>query len=157
MIQTPFPDLVLGERRVSRGRTITETDVVQFCMLTGNWLELHSNVEFARNTLYGQRLVQGGLVFVVSNALLGFDPELIEAFYGVDKLRFTKPTFIGDTLYASTEIVGLRARGEQHGVATMRLDTINQRNEIVLTCEFSLLVRNQRLITPRPHAEPAAR
>jgi acyl dehydratase len=75
----------------------------------------------------------------------------------VDKLRFTKPTFIGDTLYASTEIVGLRARGEQHGVATLRLDTINQRNEIVLTCEFSLLVRNQRLITPRPHAEPAAR
>ena len=38
--------------------SITETDVVNFCMLTGNWLELHSNVEYAKKTLYGQRLVQ---------------------------------------------------------------------------------------------------
>lgn len=157
MVNAPFSELVIGERRVSRGRTITETDVVQFCMLTGNWLELHTNVEFAKSTLYGQRLVQGGLVFVVCNALLGFDPELIEAFYGVDRLRFTKPTFIGDTLYARTEIIGLRAKGEHQGVATLRLDGINQRNEIVLTCEFSLLVRNQRLMAARPDVEALTR
>jgi acyl dehydratase len=146
MIEAPFQELKLGERRVSRGRTITETDVVNFCMLTGNWLELHANVEFAKRTLYGQRLVQGGLVFVVSNALLGFDPELIEAFYGVDRLRFIKPTFINDTLHARTEIVGLREQGPKHGVATLRLETVNQRQEVVLSCEFSLLVRRQRLI-----------
>jgi acyl dehydratase len=146
MIEAPFQELKLGERRVSRGRTITETDVVNFCMLTGNWLELHANVEFAKRTLYGQRLVQGGLVFVVSNALLGFDPELIEVFYGVDRLRFIKPTFINDTLHARTEIVGLREQGPKHGVATLRLETVNQRQEVVLSCEFSLLVRRQRLI-----------
>jgi len=157
MVNVPFSELAIGERRVSRGRTITETDVVQFCMLTGNWLELHSNVEFAKSTLYGQRLVQGGLVFVVCNALLGFEPELIEAFYGVDRLRFTKPTFIGDTLYARTEIIGLRPKGEQHGVATLRLDAINQRSEIVLTCEFSLLVRNQRMVAARPDVEAVTR
>ena len=145
MIEAPYSDLTLGERRRSRGRTITETDVVQFCMLTGNWLELHSNVEFAKKTLYGQRLVQGGLVFVVSNALLGFNPEVIEAFYGVDKLRFVKPTFIGDTLHAQTEIVGLRDKGPKHGIATLKLETINQRSETVLSCEFSLLVRKERL------------
>lgn len=156
MIESPFSSLVIGERRTSRGRTITETDVVQFCMLTGNWLELHSNVEFAKKTLYGQRLVQGGLVFVVSNALLSFNPELIEAFYGVDRLRFTKPTFIGDTLHARTEIIGLRPKSESHGVATLRLDAINQRDEIVMTCEFSLLVRNQRLTVSTTTPEPVA-
>jgi acyl dehydratase len=150
MIEAPFPELKLGERRRSRGRTITETDVVQFCMLTGNWLELHSNVEFAKQTLYGQRLVQGGLVFVVSNALLGFNPEVTEAFYGVDDLRFVKPTFIGDTLQAQTEITGLRDKGPRHGVATVKLETINQRGEVVLSCQFSLLVRKERLVAQQP-------
>jgi len=145
MIEATYPELKLGERRVSRGRTITETDVVNFCMLTGNWLELHANAEFAKQTMYGQRLVQGGLVFVVSNALLGFNPEVIEAFYGVDRLRFIKPTFINDTLHARTEIIGLREHGPKHGVATLRLETVNQRQEVVLSCEFSLLVRNERL------------
>jgi acyl dehydratase len=145
MIEAPYGELKLGERRRSRGRTITETDVVQFCMLTGNWLELHSNVEFAKKTLYGQRLVQGGLVFVISNALLGFNPEVIEAFYGVDKLRFVKPTFIGDTLHARTEIIALRDKGPKHGIATLKLETVNQRSEVVLSCEFSLLVRKERL------------
>jgi acyl dehydratase len=146
MIDQPFPELQLGERRVSRGRTITETDVVQFCMLTGNWLELHANAEFARNTTYGQRLAQGSLVFVVSNALLGFNPEVIEAFYGVDKLRFINPTFINDTLYATTEIIALRDKNERFGVATLQLETINQRSECVMRCEFSLAVRKQRLV-----------
>lgn len=149
MIDAPYGELMLGQRRRSRGRTITEADVVQFCMLTGNWLELHSNVEFAKHTLYGQRLVQGGLVFVVSNALLGFNPEVIEAFYGVDRLRFIKPTFIGDTLVATTEIIGLRDKGERHGVATLLLQSINQRDEVVLSCEFSLLVRRERLTGPQ--------
>ncbi|MEP7062748.1 MAG: MaoC/PaaZ C-terminal domain-containing protein [Betaproteobacteria bacterium] len=146
MIDLPFPELAVGERRRSRGRTITETDVVNFCMLTGNWLELHSNAEYAKHTLYGQRLVQGSLVFSIVNALLGFSPEVIEAFYGVDRLRFLKPTFINDTLHAQSEIITLRDKGGHHGVATMRLEGVNQRDEIVMTCEFSLLVRRQRLV-----------
>ncbi len=147
MVDAPYGELQIGQKRESPGRTITETDVVNFCMLTGNWLELHSNTEFAKETLYGQRLVQGGLVFVVVNALLGFEPELIEAFYGVDKLRFIKPTFINDTLYAHTEIVKLRSKGGQHGIVTILLHGKNQRDEIVLSCEFSLLVRSEPLRT----------
>ena len=146
MVEFPYGELQIGQKRVSHGRTITETDVVNFCMLTGNWLELHTNVEFAKNTLYGQRLVQGGLVFVIVNALLGFEPGLIEAFYGTDKLRFIKPTFINDTLYAKSEIIGLRDKGDDHGVATVLLQGINQRKEIVLSCEFSLLVRREPLL-----------
>ncbi|MCC6198512.1 MAG: MaoC family dehydratase N-terminal domain-containing protein [Burkholderiales bacterium] len=146
MVDAPYGELVVGARRRSRGRTITETDVVSFCMLTGNWLELHSNVEYAKHTLYGQRLVQGSLVFSIVNALIGFDPELIEAFYGADRLRFTKPTFIGDTLHAESEIAALRDKGGRHGVVTLDLRGVNQRGEVVMTCEFSLLVRRQRLL-----------
>jgi acyl dehydratase len=147
MIHLPFGELVIGQTARSRGRTLTETDVVNFCGFTGNWLSIHSDAEFSKKSLYGQRVVQGGLVFVVVNALLGFDPEVVEAFYGVDKLRFLKPTFIGDTLHAQSEVIALRDRGDQHGVVTSRLTGHNQRGETALSCEFSLLIRRQRLIT----------
>lgn len=146
MMNLPYGELVIGQRARSRGRTITETDVVNFCMLTGNWLEIHANAEFSSKSMYGQRVVQGGLVFVISNALLGFDSEVVEAFYGVDKLRFLKPTFIGDTLYAESEVVALRDKGETRGVATALLTAVNQRHERVMSCEFSLLLRRERLI-----------
>lgn len=145
MLDAPYGELRIGDRRQSRGRTITETDVINFCMLTGNWLELHSNVEFAKRTLFGQRLVQGSLIFSIVNALFGFNPEVIEAFYGVDKLRFVKPTFINDTLHARSEIVAMRDKSEGHGVVTLHLEGINQREEVVMSCDFSLLVRRERL------------
>lgn len=145
MIDAAFPELAIGQKKTSRGRTMTESDVVNFCMITGNWLELHCNVEFAQHTLYGQRLVQGSLVFSIVNAMIPFDPEVVEAFYGVDRLRFVKPTFIGDTLHATAEIIRLDERGPKHGVATSALSGINQRGETVMSCEFSLLIRKTRL------------
>ncbi|OUS21952.1 dehydratase [Litorivita pollutaquae] len=127
---------------------MTETDVVNFCMLTGNWLELHSNVEHAKSSLYGQRLVQGSLVFSIVNAMIPFDSSVLAAFYGCDKLRFLRPTFIGDTLWARVEVADLKDHDENHGVVTSKLEGINQRDETVLRCQFSLLIRKSRLDHP---------
>lgn len=146
MMNLPYGELAIGQRARSRGRTITETDVVNFCGLTGNWLEIHANAEFAKQSMFGQRVVQGGLVFVISNALFGFDSSVVEAFYGVDKLRFLKPTFIGDTLHAESQIIAMQDKGDKHGVVTAQLWAVNQRSEQVLSCEFKLLIRRERLI-----------
>jgi acyl dehydratase len=146
MMNLPYGELAIGQKARSRGRTLTETDVVNFCGLTGNWLEIHANAEFSKKSMYGQRVVQGGLVFVIGNALIGFDSSVVEAFYGVDKLRFLKPSFIGDTIHAESEVIALRDKGERHGIATARLTIVNQRGEQVLSCEFTLLIRRERLI-----------
>ena len=148
MIQQPFGELEIGHVAVSHGRTMTETDVVNFCMLTGNWLELHSNVEHAKGSLYGQRLVQGSLVFSVVNAIIPFDSSVLAAFYGCDKLRFLRPTFIGDTLWARVEIINLKDHDEKHGIVTLKLESLNQKDEINMRCEFSLLIRKTRLDQP---------
>ncbi len=145
MINQSFPELEVGQIKTSRGRTLTETDVVNFCMLTGNWLEIHSNKEFAASALYGQRIVQGTLVFAIVNALIQFDSEVVEAFYGVDRLRFLKPSFMGDTIWARTKILDLRPKKNGAGVAVSELLGVNQRKETILRCEFSLLVRGERL------------
>jgi acyl dehydratase len=147
VIDKTFLELAVGQTRTSRGRTITETDVVNFCMLTGNWLEIHANAEFAKKALFGQRIVQGSLIFSIVNALIPFDSEVVEAFYGVDRLRFLKPTFIGDTLWARSEMIALKDRDDRFGVATSQLTGVNQREETVLSCEFKLLIRKTRLTT----------
>jgi acyl dehydratase len=152
MISLPYGELAVGQRKLSRGRTITETDVVNFCMLTGNWLEIHANAEFAKHALYGQRLVQGSLIFSIVNALLPFDPEVVEAFYGVDRLRFHRPTFIGDTLWSSAEVVELQDRNDRFGIATSLLSGMNQRQETVMSCEFKLLIRKVRLVVSPDNA-----
>lgn len=156
MIDKPFGELGVGQTRVSRGRTLTETDVVNFCMLTGNWLEIHANVEFAKHGLYGQRLVQGSLIFSIVNALIPFEPEVVEAFYGVDRLRFLKPSFIGDTVWAKAEVTELRDKDERFGVVTSRLTGLNQRGETILSCEFKLLIRKTRLRLGPPIGTDAA-
>lgn len=149
MMNLPYGELAIGQKKCSHGRTITETDVVNFCGLTGNWLEIHSNAEFSKSSMYGQRVVQGGLVFVIGNAMFGFDSAVVEAFYGVDKLRFLKPTFINDTIHAESEIIAKRDKGDKHGIVTAQLWVVNQRNEKVLSCEFTLLIRRERLIVKR--------
>jgi len=158
MIQKPFGELEIGQVGVSIGRTMTESDVVNFCMLTGNWLELHSNIEHAEHSLYKQRLVQGSLVFSVVNAMIPFDSSILAAFYGCDKLRFLRPTFINDTVWARVEIIKLKDHDEKHGVVTSKLEAINQRDETSLRCEFSLLIRKERLDHPgEPDKVRAAR
>lgn len=144
MISKPFGELAVGDRTVSRGRTITETDVVHFCMLTGNWLGLHCDAEFAKHTQFGQRIVQGSLILSIANTLLPFNQEVVEAFHGVDRLRFLKPTFIGDTLCAHSELIRVEA-GSKGGLATALLSAVNQREEAVMSCEFTLRVRAERL------------
>ena len=147
MISQVFDQLHIGQKTRSPGRTITETDVVHFFMLTGNWLGLHCDVEYAKTTRYGQRVVQGSLVFSISSAQIAFDPEVIEAFYGVDRLRFHKPVFIGDTIKAHAEIIELTERGSENGIVTLLLQAVNQRNEVAMSCRFALVVRRARLVS----------
>ncbi len=147
MITKLFDEIEVGERLVSRGRTITETDVVSFCYLTGNWLEIHSNVELAGRTEFGQRLVQGSLVFSLIPGLLpsSDDGQYVVAFYGVDRIRFLRPVFIGDTIHVVREVTAKTVKDDSRGVVDLAIQVLNQRDEAVQVSTFRLLVRRQTL------------
>lgn len=145
MIAKSFDELEEGARVVSRGRTITETDVVSFCYLTGNWLEIHSNVELAKRTEFGQRLVQGSLVFSLIPGLLPYDAQYVVAFYGVDRIRFLRPVFIGDTIRVVTEVTAKTVKDDSRGVVDLGVQVLNQRDEVVQVSTFRLMVRRQAL------------
>ncbi|VVE20884.1 MaoC/PaaZ C-terminal domain-containing protein [Pandoraea terrigena] len=137
-----FDEIEVGERFVTRGRTITETDIVQWCALTGDWYVLHTNAHYAQSTRFGQRIAPGLLVHAVA-AGLGVPPDApaIVANYGTDALRFVAPTFIGDTIRLESEVIG-RAdkRPGKDGVLKLGWNVFNQNNELLLKTDIQILM-----------------
>lgn len=142
-----FEEYQKGEVFVSPGRTITETDVVNFSALSGDWNELHANEEFARRQYFGRRIAHGALIFSVSTGLAAqMDPsqrpDLI-AFYGVDRLRFVKPVFLGDTIRLKQTVQSLEPRDEKSGIVNLAREILNQDEAVTLSYTAKLLVRRQ--------------
>jgi len=130
-----FEDFRPGQVTETPGRTITEADVVNFAGLTGDWYELHTNVEYARQTRFGQRIAHGALIFSIASALcvraMPSGNTLI-AFYGVDKLRFVRPVFIGDTIHVRETVVETYSREEAAGIVATQSEVLNQSADVVV-------------------------
>lgn len=143
MITKPFEQVEVGERRVTRARTITETDIVNFAMLTGDWHPLHTDVEHAKDSAYGERIAHGMLVLSVMTGLVELDAGHVLAFYGMNRVRFVRPTKIGDTIHAVTEVKETRERGERSGIVTLDVTIENQRNETVASATVLMVVARE--------------
>lgn len=139
MIHGYFDEIRLGDRNATPARTITETDVVNFASLSGDWFPLHTNASYAESTFYGERIAHGMLVLSVVTGLITLTPGAVQAFHGIENLRFSRPTRIGDTIHAETEVTDARGNGEA-GLVTSDLTVKNQRGETVITARFRWLV-----------------
>jgi len=139
-----FEDYRLGARERSPARTLTETHVVQFCMLTGDWFPLHSDKEWASSEgPFGRRIAHGFLVLSLASGLLPLQDMAIVAFYGMDKVRFVAPTFIDDTLHVETEVVALDDKGAKGGVVTQHAQVVDHQGAVKADYLIKLLLRKQ--------------
>jgi len=138
----------VGDNATTAGRTITEADVANFAGVSGDFNHLHMDAEAMAETEYGERIVHGALVFSVATGLLWQDRdesmrEHVVAFYGIDRLRFVRPCFIGDTVRVEREVADKEPR--DHPVATgivrYEITVLNQRDETVLAAEFLSLLQ----------------
>jgi acyl dehydratase len=149
---TYFEDFRVGDRIVSPARTITETDIVLFASLTGDWHGVHTDREFAKHTMYGERIAHGLLILAIGGGLmfqtgnLGV-PRSTIALYGLEKTRFAIPTKIGDTIHVEAEVVQVGSIDERRGLITFAHRILNQRGEEVLTYTSKLVV-GRRPSTP---------
>ncbi len=139
-----FDEFEIGDSVESVSRTITETDVVNFAALSGDWNLIHSDAEYSKSQMYGQRVAHGLLVLSIASGLavrLGFMEETVMAFRGLE-WRFTKPVFIGDT-------VRLRVTVEEKkemprvggGLVTFKMEVINQGGDIVQRGVWDILCK----------------
>ena len=139
-----FEDFALDSVSTSRGRTITETDIVNFAGLSGDFVELHVNAEYSAQGPFGKRIAHGALIFSISTGLsvqMNQIQDTVIAFYGVDKLRFTRPVFIGDTIHVTKKVVSKEQKGAGRGVVTFETTVLNQNNEAVIVYYDKVLLK----------------
>jgi acyl dehydratase len=140
-----FEDFEIGHISRSRGRTITEADIVNFAGLSGDFVELHTNDEFAKTGPFGRRIAHGLLVLSISSGLMvqmGHTTDTVVAFYGIDRLRFVRPTFIGDTVRVEKKVID-RQDKEKGGVVTFETSVLNQNGEPVLVYTDKLMIKRR--------------
>ena len=128
-------------------RTVTETDNLLISTLTHNPQPLHLDAEAAKDSEFGQILVNSCLTFSLAVGVSVADTTLgtLVANLGFDEVRLPKPVFIGDTLRFESEVVTLRDSKSRPdaGVVTWEHRAINQRGETVCTMKRSALIRKQ--------------
>lgn len=128
-------------------RTVTETDNLLFTTLTHNPQPLHLDVEFVKQTEFGQRLVNSiftlGLMIGVSVGDTTLGTTI--ANLGMTDVRFTHPVFIGDTLRSQSTVLEMRPSKSRPdaGIVVFEHKCLNQRDEEVGYCKRSALMRKK--------------
>lgn len=140
-----YDDFEVGQEFVSVGRTVTESDLVDYASLGGDWTELHTNREYAAEQHFGQRVAHGPLTLTIAMGLAarcGFMERTVMGFLGIERMDFPQPVFIGDTLSAEfvvTSLNDLESR-EDAGVVVLEFDVRNQDEDRVFDSEMKFLV-----------------
>ncbi|MEO8562742.1 MAG: phenylacetic acid degradation bifunctional protein PaaZ [bacterium] len=158
-----FEELEIGETLLTHRRTITESDVVNFAGISGDFFYAHMDDIAARESLFERRVAHG--YFVLSAAAgLFVDPAPgpVLANYGLEALRFVKPVYIGDTIRARLTCKQKTAKEDREGqipqgVVHWDVEVTNQDGEPVAVYTILTLVRQKRGATePADPAQVAA-
>ena len=136
-----FEDFTVGQKFVTKARTITEADIVNFAGLSWDHNQLHTDAEYAASTLYGKRIAHG-LLGVIAHAGLSY--ELTEdSILALLELtwQFKAPIYIGDTIHVEQIVKILReSNAGDRGILTFEKEVLNQKDEVVQTGTTTILL-----------------
>ncbi|MCB9136536.1 MAG: MaoC family dehydratase N-terminal domain-containing protein [Anaerolineales bacterium] len=142
-----FEEFSVGQTIVTAARTITESDIVTFAGLSGDYNQIHTDAEFVKSTPFGQRIAHGILTLSVISGLAvqtGFMEGTIIAFREINEWKFSKPVFIGDTVHATLEITETKPlRRLGGGAITIKLNVINQHEDVVMSGTWTALIASK--------------
>jgi 3-hydroxybutyryl-CoA dehydratase len=141
-----FEEFQVGDTIVSAGRTITEADVVNFAGVSGDYTQIHTDAEHARQRMFGQRVAHGLLGLAVASGLaaqLGFIEGTVLAFRELT-WKFSLPIFFGDTIHVKAAVAELKSMPRLGG-GLVRLDVqlVNQEDKVVQRGRWVVLVANK--------------
>ncbi|HEX4759254.1 MAG TPA: MaoC/PaaZ C-terminal domain-containing protein [Thermoleophilaceae bacterium] len=136
-----FDQLQGGERFVTSGRTITETDIVQFAALTGDMHPQHTDAAWAAESRFGERIAHGMLVMSYAVGLVPLDHERVVALRRVSDVVFKHPAYIGDTIHVDGRIESLKPVDDSHGLVEALWKIVTQRGRTVARARVELLWR----------------
>jgi acyl dehydratase len=141
----PMDELRVGDRFASRGRTVTETDVVNFAGVTGDFHPAHTDATWAEEHMFGQRVAHGMLAVCFAVGLVPND--YIMALRRIRNIVFKKPLFFGDTIHVEGRADRIVELSDEVGLVSGRWRIVNQRDEAVVVLEIDALWRRTKLNT----------
>jgi acyl dehydratase len=127
----------------SRGRTITEADVVTFSALTGDWHPQHSNAAWAAESTFGERIAHGMLIVSFAVGLVDFDPERVVALRRLRDVVFKRPVRLGDTIHVEGSVADSRPIDDETSLLTWSWRIVNQDDQLVCRALVEALWREQ--------------
>jgi oxepin-CoA hydrolase / 3-oxo-5,6-dehydrosuberyl-CoA semialdehyde dehydrogenase len=145
-----FEEIKIGDTLITHRRTITETDIVNFAGVSGDYFYAHMDDISAKESMFEKRVAHG--YFILSAAAgLFVNPAQgpVLANYGIDNLRFTQPVYIGDTIQVilTCQKKTLKEKREDadipQGVVEWYVEVINQEREAVAVYTILTLVRRK--------------
>jgi 3-hydroxybutyryl-CoA dehydratase len=142
-----FDDFQPGQKVTSAARTVTEHDVVTFAGLSGDFNQIHTDAEFAKAMLFGQRVAHGILGLAIASGLAvqtGILGANVIAFREIGEWKFVKPIFFGDTIHAEMEVTEIKAIPRLGGGnVTLGVHVNNQDNVTVMRGVWTVLVKSR--------------
>jgi acyl dehydratase len=126
------------------GRTLTTSDNTLFTSLTLHYNPLYTNADYAKAHGYPDMVVCPLLVF---NTIFGLSVEDLSEiggpFLGVDKLTYHRPVIVGETVYASSKVIGIRETGSrpEYGIVTWHTSGYDPNGTLLVDFERANLVR----------------
>lgn len=142
-----FEEFQIGQRILSPGRTITESDIVTFAGLSGDFNQIHTDAEYSKVSPFGQRVAHGLLGLSIASGLAlrtGVLEGTVMAFREIGEWKFVKPVFIGDTIHVEMEVAETKAFPRLGGGAvTIAIQVENQRDEVVMKGNWITLVMSK--------------
>ena len=128
-----FDEVEVGQEWVSPGRTITETDIVNFAGLSGDFNPIHVDHEFAKSTPFRRPIAHGLLGFAIGSGLIVVCPLMRTlAFLEIREWHFRNPVFIGDTIRVRSTVMEKEARSRgRRGTITWKREILNQEGKLV--------------------------
>ncbi len=140
-----FEEFEIGDAMETAARTVTESDVMSFAALSGDYNELHTNAEYARDTMFGERIAHGLLGLSIASGLstrLGFAEGTVEAFISLE-WKFRAPVKFGDTIRARLKV---RQKKEMArlggGFVILDVEVVNQDDKTVQKGSWTLLIKS---------------
>jgi acyl dehydratase len=135
-----FDSVEVGETFRSRGRTITESDVVSFATLSGDFHPQHVDAEWAAGSIFGERIAHGMLVLSYALGLVPFEPERVMALRQV-RSKFKAPVRLGDTIRAEGSVESVKALDERSGLVETSWRVVNQEGAAVALASVQVIWR----------------
>jgi 3-hydroxybutyryl-CoA dehydratase len=128
MVELTYDEIKIGDD-ASLSRTITEAHIVNYAGITGDMNPIHVDAEYAKQSMFGERVAHGMLVAGLISAVLGTQLPGPNSIYLGQDLKFTAPVKIGDTVKV---VVTVTEKRDDKRIIKLRTTASNQRGEVVI-------------------------